>query len=136
MKKKYASGELVVCPPPLKYGADNHRFGTHHTKEAKDKLSKARKGKTFEEIFGYDGAKQQKTRMANAFTGERNPNYVDVPENELKLLVGDMTLDQLAEKYKCNRATIHNKLKKFFGKTWTELRKEHNETTGINTKNY
>lgn len=135
LRKKYASGELVACLPPLKYGPDNPRFGTHHTKEVKEKLSKARKGKSFEELFGSDVAKQHKARMALHFLGDNNPNFVDIPRNELEILVVSMSLDQLATKYNCTKTTIHNKLKSFFGKGWTQLRKEYNENTGINSKN-
>lgn len=135
LKRKYSSGELVACLPPLKYGPDNHRFGTHHTKETKEKLSKARKGKSFEELFGSEVAKQHMTRMSSRFLGDNNPNFIDIPRNELEILVINLSLDQLAIKYNCTRTTIHNKLKSFFGKTWTQLRKEHNENTSINSKN-
>lgn len=42
------------------------RKGRHHSEEAKKKLSEARKGKTYEEIYGLDKTKELKESIANS----------------------------------------------------------------------
>ena len=125
LKAKYASGELTGSPPIPKTGVENHRFGKHHSDSAKALLSEARKGKTFVELFGEEGARNHKQRMAAKFVGDKNPNYVYVPQEDLKSFALQMSLDELAAKYGCNKVTIHNKLKSYYGKTWTQLREEN-----------
>jgi hypothetical protein len=43
-------------------GEDNHFFGKEHTEETKKKMSEAKKGKTYEEIYGENADAMRKSR--------------------------------------------------------------------------
>lgn len=48
----------------LMSGENNPFFGKHHTSESLTKMSSAKKGKTYEEIFGEDYAKQMREKRS------------------------------------------------------------------------
>lgn len=50
-------------------------LNTKHSQETKDKLSKFRKGKSFEEFYGEEKAKKIKEKLSSAASGQNNPMY-------------------------------------------------------------
>jgi group I intron endonuclease len=72
--KKHLLGELKINIPNLK-GENHPMFGKHHTKEARIKISKAREGKTYEELFGLEKANSMKQERRDRMLGINNINY-------------------------------------------------------------
>jgi group I intron endonuclease len=85
-------------------GSQNGMFGKTHTKEARAKIVKAltgnkkliavRKGKTFEEIYGEDRAKEIRKKLSDSakvrFVGEGNPFFGKSHSEEVKEHISKM----------------------------------------------
>ena len=56
-KERYANGEMPYLKPSFCRGEKHGMYGKKHTKEARIKISAAREGKTYLEIFGEERAK-------------------------------------------------------------------------------
>lgn len=67
----------------LTVGGEFSTKGYKHTKESKNKMSKARKGKSYEEIYGKEQAEKLKTMKSKEQSGDKNINYGK--EGSLKL---------------------------------------------------
>lgn len=72
------------CKPPIYRGGNG---GYKHTKEDNEKISIARKGKKYEDIFDSDTCRRLKENHKNRWLGTGNPNYVEITnETKIKLL--------------------------------------------------
>lgn len=71
----FMSKEILGEKNPMygKSGADNPNYGSKRLKETKDILSKIRKGKTWEEIFGEEKATKMKLERSERWKGDNNP---------------------------------------------------------------
>lgn len=100
LKNKIQSGEFT----PNILGLRPHKVGEfNHSNESKEKMSKVRLGKKYEDIFDEDTIKRLKTLHKNSFTGQNNPLYVpnlDIEEQKefVRLLIDNKTIS-FCEKY-------------------------------------
>lgn len=135
-EQKKAMSKMAVergwRPPTVRMLGEEHpMFGKTHTKEAKEKISEARRGKTYEECMPQETAKRLIELHRNQFIGKNNPNFVDIPKEELYdlLLNKKLYIDKIAEHFKVSKPTIIEKTKKYFGTTPSLLRKQHENKT-------
>ena len=118
LKEGYVSGRIKKQTPPR-----TDMTGYHHTEESKQKMSQARKGKTYEEIYG-EKANKIREKAKLRWTGKRNPNYKDVSTDEIiELIRSGLSNEEISLKLSISLQTIWSRLKSI-GKTATELRKE------------
>lgn len=134
LKKKYRNGELKntlqnnIIKSGRKLG-----FYSKHTNETKLKLSKARKGKKYEDFMTIERANDLKKIKRKNFTGKNNPKYVNInPDEILKHLLNGKTNIQIAEIFNVSPATIIEKFKKKYKLTPQNYIK--NEEISNNTK--
>lgn len=74
LKEKYKNGEIVANISGLK----SHKVGEFkHSNITKEKLSKFRKGKSYEELFDVDTVNRLKEQKKKQFSGKNNPLYVE-----------------------------------------------------------
>ncbi len=73
--------------PPIRYGSDNS-FKIPIVAEKILEMNHARKGKTFEELYGNKRAKQLKKIIKQRTTGKNNPMYNKSQTNETKIKIG------------------------------------------------
>lgn len=120
LKEKYASGEIKINIPP-----HYDRSGEHHTEESKEKMSKYRKGKTYEEIYGEITAENMRKRRSEVWTNKGNPQYKDINIDKIISMIkkGD-TNKYIAEYFNITPPTLWYKLKSV-GLKATEIRKEN-----------
>jgi group I intron endonuclease len=116
LKRKYKSGELISKPSYVR-GNKHGMYGKTHTKEARKKISEARTGKTYEELFGLEKAKELKEKK-KLNTGAKNPFYKNVDLNFVidKLKEG-FYLKDISKMLSVARRTILYKFKKEYGIT-------------------
>lgn len=118
LKTKISSGEIIPLPIP-----HHDRTGEHHTQEAKKKMSEAKAGKSYEEIYGEHALHQRKMR-SDAWMGEGNPRYKSIAvETIIELVQNGMTNQEIAARLHIAPQTVWSKLKKA-GLTASEIRKE------------
>ena len=85
LKEKYASGEITANTPNLS-GENHPMFGNKHTKEAREKMSNFRLGKTYEEIYGCEKAAEMKETKRNK-CGENSHSWKTIDLTNLKELI-------------------------------------------------
>ena len=76
--------------PPVQYWTNSNHpmLNKHHSEITRKKLSKHRKDKTYEELFGIESATTLKENCRKNWTGEKNPNYVpDLNKTEQKKII-------------------------------------------------
>jgi group I intron endonuclease len=110
LKEKIKKGEFIPNTFGLKKGHIVGEFA--HSNKAKEKLSKFRLGKKYEDIMNADTVARLKDMHRNQFTGENNPLYVenlniDEQKQFVKLLIENKTIGYCEE---------------FFGKSAYKLR--------------
>lgn len=83
-KKLFKEGKLNITNNWMKgnFGEGHPMFGKHHSKKTKRMISKARKGKTYEEIFSKEKAKELKEMHRNNFLG----NKINLKEFDFSIL--------------------------------------------------
>jgi group I intron endonuclease len=72
--------EKGISPPEYtkwKKGQVGAFTGKKHTAETSRKISVARQGKTYEELYGEEIAKVEKAKRSNNWKGNKNPRYVE-----------------------------------------------------------
>lgn len=107
LRDGYRTGRIKIIPPPFHYD----RTGSHHTDTAKEKISKARRGKTYREIYG-DNADQMIKQRRDKWIGEGNPNYKDVSVDEIiRLIKLGYQNKQISNMLGISTTTVWNKLK-------------------------
>lgn len=94
-------------------GASHPMYDKQHTQVAREKMSAARKSKSYEEIYGEEKAKEIKEQKSKKSRGKNNPNYKDILSSILFELHTNPTLttQELAEAFDCSRPTISKRLK-------------------------
>jgi group I intron endonuclease len=115
-------------PPITRLVGEKHpMYGKTHTNKSKEKISAARRGKAYEECMPQETAKRLKELHRNQFLGEKNPNYIDIPKDELyDLLINKkLKVADAATHFKVSLPTIIDKTKKCFGTTPSLLRKQY-----------
>lgn len=117
------------CKPPLTalYGENHPMYNKHHRQESKDLISKARKGKTYNEIFDAETSKRLSNIHRQIWSDSGNPNYIyfDVTAN-LNEIIYSQNLHKLADQYGISYPTLLSKFKKEYGLTITQYRNERN----------
>ena len=86
----------------------------YHTNEKQISLFKARKGKTYEEIYGEEKAKEIKEYMHKCMSGKNSPSYKNIDMISLFKELKEnpfIKIDILAKKYKLSRVTMAKKIK-------------------------
>lgn len=118
LKEKISSGELIPHPVP-----HFDRTGSHHTEESRAAMSEARKGKTYEELYG-EKAKAQRELRRKCWIGANNPNYKEVNiEEVVRLIQNGFSNQEVAKMLGISTQTIWSKLKQA-GLSATQIRKE------------
>ncbi|MCF7859820.1 MAG: GIY-YIG nuclease family protein [Candidatus Cloacimonetes bacterium] len=81
LREKINSGDIVINTSGLK----SHKIGEFkHSEESKTKMSYAKKGKTYEDIFDARTTNHLKEMHRANWTGVNNPNYVEnITDDEL-----------------------------------------------------
>lgn len=104
--------------------------------ETKRKLSKHRKGKKINEIIGDEKANKRKLMLTENWSGENNPNYVNInPDDILIKLIDGKNNIEIAKEFNVSPATIIEKFKKKFKCTPNKyIKKLQNEKVSNNTK--
>lgn len=119
LKRKYKSGEIKVTPPSYV-----DRTGSHHTDDAKRRMSQYRKNKTYDEIYGEETAAILRKQRAERWKRDKNPQYKEVPvEDIIRLINAGKSNKEIAEIYGVTAATIWNKLKEV-NLTATQIRRK------------
>lgn len=120
--------ELGHKPPPVDNHGENHpMYNKHHKQESKDKISKSRKGKTYEEIFDVGTSNRLRNTRRQCWLDSKNPNYIyfDIKAH-FNEIIHSTNLYDLAEVYRLSYPTLLAKFKKEYGKTITQYRNERN----------
>lgn len=131
LKLLHKEGKIVNHLPPIKYGEEHNRYGVHHTEEAKLAISKARKGKTYEEFLPIDKAIQLKQMHKDSLLGDKNPRYKDIsPEFMIECLMNTNSVKEAVELLDISYAGFYYKFKKIFNITPNEYK--INNTKGLN----
>lgn len=132
MKAKYEKGELPWLKPTYFSGEKHGMFGKTQTKEARVKISLAREGKTYEEIFGEEVAKELKEKQSKRSKGENNPFYKFLDAEQIKVLIDEgRTLEEIGLQLKASRATIGYKFKQKYEITVTQYKRNLKLNSGV-----
>ena len=97
-----------------KHGKEHHMYGKTHTEEARKKISESKKGKTYEEIYGEEKAKEIKEYMHKRMSGKNSPSYKNIDMISLFKELKEnpfIKIDILAKKYKLSSMTMSKKIK-------------------------
>lgn len=101
-----------------------------HSEKSKQQMSKAREGKTYEEIYGAEAAAKIKERK-KLNTGLKNPNFKPLDANQIKQLIDEgKTIKEIGLIIDSNYVTISNRFKDHFNISISE----YTDSKGI-TKN-
>lgn len=119
LKQKYESGEIksTIQENIIKSGK-KLGFNSNHSDIAKEKMSKFRSGKTYEELYGNNKAFELKEKQKNNFIGNNNPNYIEIDANIiLECLRAGKNNQQISKELHISPATVIDKFKRKFGLT-------------------
>lgn len=126
IKDRIKTGEFIPNTSGLIKG---QKIGFKHSEESKERISKRRKGKKYDEIYGSELAEDLKKRKSDNWLDEKNPNFKNICKEDLyKLLLNGESTRNLALRYNVTEQTIINKSKKFFNKNPQEIRKYGKKT--------
>lgn len=124
-------------PPHYPEGTKGFR-GHKHSASTREKISKARLGKSYEDIVGIEQAEIMKKMRRKAWMGECNPQYKKVDLDILAQAVIDnpgLTTKQAGEIFQVSNVTIFNKLEVPWTKWKQEVLDERNKKEiGDNSK--
>jgi group I intron endonuclease len=102
-------------PPICNHSGKNHpMFGKTHSTESKIKISAARKGKTYSEIFKNNNEKIERLKSIHKkmFLGSNNPLYVSIDLNKVKrMILNRISITNIAKECNTSKQTIYAKLK-------------------------
>ena len=91
------------CKPPIYRGGNG---GHKHTNEEREKISMARKGKKYEDIFDLVTSEKLKELHRELFTGTNNPNYIEITKESKIAMLGFLMFDRERLIDSCNKAGI------------------------------
>lgn len=99
-----------------KRGQEHPMWGKKHTPEARQKISEARQGKTYEEIFGKVRATERREQLKQQ-TASKNPNYANIDCKMLELLVETpkITRKAMCSLLACSGPTLTKRFKSLLG---------------------
>ncbi len=112
-------------PPLTKFlGTMHPMYGKNQSIEAKEKMSKFRTGKTWEEINGKESAEKNKKIMSEKFSGSSNIKYIefDIKKHLKEILNSDNIKLLCKEKYNICYSTLLYKFKKQYNCTITQFK--------------
>lgn len=122
LKKRYAEGMIAVVPPP-KSGELHPMWGKKHTPEACVKISKARKGRNYQEIFGTERADEIIAKKRIQCRGDGNPFYKHIDMEYVKKQIDNCVYAaDIARELKISLPTLYNHFKKAYGITITQYK--------------
>lgn len=105
-------------PPITSLPGELHpMWGKTHSDEARQKMSIAKDGKSYEQIFGEEQATAMREAKRQKYVGSGNPFFKELPMMEiLSALVADpnLKMDALAERFSVSRPTISKRLREVF----------------------
>lgn len=81
--------------------------GRHHTEEVKKKMSEAKKGKTYEELYGIERANEMKQNLSEKLSGKLNHFYGRRHSKKTKKLISEHHADFSGE-----NAPLYKKISK------------------------
>ena len=127
-KKKISETNIRkgIKPPVMNWyelGIKPPRLGEKQSKETKEKISKVRKGKTFEEIFKDkpETIIKMKNSLKNRWIGDKNINFKNVKGEEIMILLKlGKSRKEISKTLNISNPTIISKFKKEFGCTPSE----------------
>ncbi len=100
-----------------KYGEKHHFYGKHHTKETKNKISIASKGRK--------GSEKQKQTMREK-KGNKNASWIEIDLNKIiELTKLNYTQKEIADNFNVNLSTIRNRIRLILGyKNFNDFKKD------------
>ncbi|MCL2874721.1 MAG: GIY-YIG nuclease family protein [Betaproteobacteria bacterium] len=107
------------CRPPINSmpGELHPMWGKAHSEEAKAKISAARMGKTYEQIFGEKKAAAMREAKRQKYVGPGNPFFKEMPMREILLALiaePNLKMDSLAKQFRVSRPTVSKRLRDLF----------------------
>ena len=130
-KHRIASGEIIIKNDigeysRGKYGKDSQLYGFRHSDISKEKISKARTGKNYEEIFDEVTCVKLKSMHKDMWNGEGNPRYINITKEQfVKAMELFSTTRDIASYLNISKAGFYYKFEKIFGVQYPKYRKEH-----------
>lgn len=106
--------------PPIQYWKDkNHPFlGKNHSDISKNKISKARKDKKYEDIFDNDTSDRLKKMHKENWLNDKNPNFKNIdPHQILEYLENGKNNIEISKILNISVSTLISKFKNEFGVT-------------------
>lgn len=129
-QKKILSNKMKIKWSNGKYDFALHNLKSHttgefkHTEETKNKLSKIRKGKTYDEIYG-DRSNEIKEKIRQLNIGDKNAFYKDIDlEYVRNQIENGLTINEISKIIKCSKPTIIKKFKEKFKMSITEYKEK------------
>lgn len=115
LKEGIQNGEIVINTSGLKNGHIKGEFS--HSEETKNKLSKVREGKKYEDLFEESMAKKLKEMHRKKWSGSNNPNYVeDVTDDELCYVIRNLISGKTLNEIIAHVGKSHYKIKQRLSK--------------------
>ena len=116
-----------IHPPPFRLSGIGHpMFGQTHSDSAKEKMSAARNGKSYEDIYGTRGAEILRIQKRVAWTGEANPRYKKIEKDELLMAILSTTrIEDAAKDLGVSHHKIISSCLEYFGEKPNVVKKNH-----------
>jgi len=106
---------------------DHPMLGKHHSKETRKKMSKSRKGRSWEDIYGEEKAKELKQIKSERWKGNEI-NFKEVNLDLAKnLLMNGTNFREVAKKLNISETTFNYKFRKKYGLTPYQYQKKNYE---------
>jgi len=99
-----------------------------HSNKSKEKMSNARKGKSYDDFYGIEKSKIIKEKRKNSWSGKNNPLYKELifTQELLQEIKTSKELKNVAKKYGFSYPTLLSKFRKKFNTTIKQYRNEKN----------
>lgn len=136
--------KLGTKPPTPSWANETHPFfGKKHTKESKKKISDARRGKKYEDLFDAETTNRLKEQRKKFFSGNLNPRFVEnlnIKEQKefIKLLISGKKISDCSIHFNKSEYKLRQLLRMFGIDNIQKLRNEDIENNKLNyiLKNY
>ena len=126
LKQYYRTHPKPPNPTKGKFGAAHHFYGKHHTKNTREKLSIARRGKRYEDVMPKNTAAMLKTMHSQLWVGNRNPSFKQFPIEKIIELVHTyplITASEIAIQHHVSYPTVLDQFKRHTGMTFEQYKK-------------
>ena len=88
-------------------------------------MSEAKKGKTYNEIYG-ENADKMRDMQRRRFSGPNNPNYKEIhPEEIYNMINNGCSNKEITKELNIAETTMINYLRKYYNTSATEIRKKN-----------